>query len=95
MDLKGHEIICDVFKQSGIEATVEPVPIEGEHAEFVSVNTATDVVPAVVLNTLAKAQLLEPSGMIAIKAVMRHGPQLRPLFGQPGSVTFEDTHNRY
>ena len=86
MDFKGHEAISGAFQQSGIEATVEPVPAEGEHAEYVTVNTAVDVAPAVVLNALAKARLLEPRGMT--DASFRNGPQLEPLFGQPGSVTF-------
>jgi hypothetical protein len=92
MDLRGHESINTALQQSGIEATVEPMPTEG-HVEHVTVNTAVEVAPAKVLNALAKARLLVRRGVG--DAGFRSGPQLEPLFGQPGSITFTDTNNGY
>ncbi len=69
-----------------------PVPDGGEDLKYVTVNTNVEVAPAAVLNALSRARLLN------IRGPQDGGfggglPALEPLFGQPGSVTFEDTNS--
>lgn len=93
MDIRGHETISAALQQNNIEATVQPMPAEGESVEYVTVSTADVVTPAAVLEALAKARLLVRRG--PSDPVYRKGPQLLPLFGQRGSITFTDTNNGY
>lgn len=99
MDLKGFEAINGALQANNLEAIVTPEPAEGEHVQFVTIETDPNVAPAEVLNALGKVGLVaetaaqQMAGQYA-DAVFVHGPKLEPLFGQPGSVTFVDTNNR-
>lgn len=94
MDIHGHESIVGALQQAGIEASVEPVPVENEQIEYVTVTAAPELAPAVILNALAKASILAVEGP-SDAVYRRSGPQLQPLFGHRGSVTFTDTNNRH
>jgi len=92
MDHKGYEALQGAFRAAGIQADVSPEPDQDSHEEFVTVNTAPDLSPAVVIRAIAGARLLHRPG--PGHAGFLSGPQLDPMFGGPGSITFQDMNNQ-
>jgi hypothetical protein len=91
MDLKGFEAINQALASADVEATVTPEPADGEDVRFVTVETATDVQPARVLNALRNANLMYYDG--PKDAVMTYDPELTPVGVEPGSITLEDMND--
>lgn len=91
MDSKGFEAINQALTAANIDATVTPQPQEGEDVRFVTIETNTEVQPALVLNGLRNARLMYYDG--PQDAVMRYTPELSALGVQPGSLTFEDKND--
>ena len=91
MDLKGFESINRAFAAADVEATVTPMPAEGEDVRFVTVETDDTVQPSRVLNALQNANLMYFGGTSDL--AMNYSPELIPLGVQPGSVTLEDKND--
>lgn len=101
MDRKGYEAINSAFASEGIEATVTPVPEPGGDEPHVTIETATNIQPSLVLNALVKAGLMHGFSADTGRSGRTHlahpaGPQLRPVLGGvAGSITLEDTRSRH
>ena len=90
MDCSGYNKLNNALKfvPGKAKSVVRPMVREGQEARFVTIYTSIDVVPANVLNALAKRGFLQPE--VPRDDVFSHDPELSVITAIPGSISFED-----
>ena len=95
MDKNGSELIKQTLETAGIAATVVPALEGDETARYITVEpNLLRERPERLLNALAVAKLMAPSGKEERSMSSTNRPSLRPLGVTPESITFEDINFR-